>query len=244
MPQLDEGKARYKECVGARLTAFPDNSRELLDVKKNQVLPVFVHKLRYDAESVFWFLLYWCVLAKPETDPNPEEIPSNIWTPFTDVDETRDDRNANYINKFPEKLCHSTYGPLDGLLADMAAQLRGDLDFSSEDLGLATKLLLADTTGHHAKDSRNKEEYLHEAFQRLIFNFLFKHCDEEFMKEKKGKDYRKVENDRPGTLPLSSHQSESRSSNQLKRKRGNSNPDDSGPDPVSCICQPLASLVR
>jgi hypothetical protein len=164
------------------------------------------------------------------------------------VDETRDNRNAGFIMKFPEKVCHSTYAPLDCLLADMAAQLRGDLDFAKEGFDLATRMVPADGTGDHEKDlSRSKDEYLHEAFQRLIFNFLFKYYDAEFMKEKKSKDYRKVENERRlGTLPpLSSHQSESTSSRQRKRKREQNEtsdgPDNSGPKPVSCISRPLTS---
>jgi hypothetical protein len=73
MPLLGEGKDRYEDCVGSRLEAFPDNNTAVFLIETDQALPVFLHKLCYDAESVYWLLLYWCLLAKPEKIPFPKK---------------------------------------------------------------------------------------------------------------------------------------------------------------------------
>jgi hypothetical protein len=65
MPQLSDGATRYEKCLRKRLEAFPPNELDTIKIKTRKTLENFHHKLRYDAESVFWLLLWWSIQAKP-----------------------------------------------------------------------------------------------------------------------------------------------------------------------------------
>jgi hypothetical protein len=66
------------------------------------------------------------------------------------------------ISNFESGLFHPFYKPLDSLLKLMARQLSGYPEESRD-------------------SSRMKDEYLHEALQRSIFDFPFNNYDEPFM---------------------------------------------------------------
>ncbi|PVF98016.1 hypothetical protein CPB86DRAFT_826005 [Serendipita vermifera] len=182
MPQLSDGAARYKECVGDRLEQFKPNSLRMEGLDKSEPLKIFKHKLRYDAESVFWLLLWWSMQAKPLEDKAVGDcIKQLYWVPFT----AEQDGRSFFIDSIKRGTCHPQYGPLEELLGSMAAQLKGDLEMIEE------------------SDIRAHEEYLHEAFQRLILEFLFKHlkAKSEFLTLEKDVKRRPVENQEPMKPP-------------------------------------------
>jgi hypothetical protein len=178
MPQLDQENGAYKAYDAAipdRLRAFPPNKEERYEIPIDKEINPFKHKLQYDAESVFWLLLYWAIRACPveNTSPASKKIAKRYWGPLTDTqDEAWDPREAFLGQNFPSGAVHPVYQPLELLLENMAQQLRGDHEQVPD-------------------DSRKKDDYLHEVFQRLILNFLFTHDGNLFMTEQKGPDPRK-----------------------------------------------------
>jgi hypothetical protein len=172
MPEMDKGLDAYARFVGDRLEAFPRNDIDRIDIDQRELLSPFDHKLRYDAESIFWLLQWWAMFAYPE-GATPETIPEIIWNMFTGGDDINDPRLVLFSNLSPQFL-HSAYGSLAPLLEDMSDQLGGDHDASDDAL-------------------KKKDEYIHEALQRLILEFLFKNYDADFMTLKKSTRYRQIE---------------------------------------------------
>ena len=159
MPQLSAGHDVYERTIGDRLIAFPPNKSEFHPSRNDKLNEPFTHQLRYDAESVFWLLLWWALHAQPKVDDHPEEslIPYHIMLIFN----YRGRREWMFPN-FPNCIFHPFYEPLDSLFELMAHQLSGYPE-QSKDL------------------SRRKDEYLHEALQRSLFDFLCNNYDESFM---------------------------------------------------------------
>jgi hypothetical protein len=193
MPQLDQESdayKAYKAAVPDRLEAFPPNKVETVEIPSDKPHTSFKHKLQYDAESVFWLLLWWAMLACPaeDTSPDHKEIDQVVWVNMTGQHAKLDPRGAFFVHSFPSGVVvHPDYGPLETLLEDMARQLRGDHE-QGEDR------------------SRKQDDYLHEAFQRLILDFLFTHYDKSFMTAQKGPNFRKPAKLPAMEGPLSSHQ--------------------------------------
>jgi len=130
MPQLVEGKTRYKSCVGKRLRAFKDPVKKMrsLEIPKNRKIEPFFHKPRYDAESVFWLPLYWAIQAEPTKSAGYPKAPIQRadWTALTEGDKERDPRGQQFVyaTAFPSVL-HPAYQELEELFALMAKHLRG-----------------------------------------------------------------------------------------------------------------------
>lgn len=173
MPQMDPRVlVQYTRAHENRLRNFAGNDEESITVPCDSEMEPenFQHLLRYDAESVFWFTLSWCIEAQPAEKSVPEEkIPSDIWSPLVGSAEARD---ARFIARFPKpSFLHSSYVRLATLLKEMSLYLKGDLDFST-------------------KPERQNPEYTHEALQRVLLNFLVQNDAEEFM------DYPKADSPR------------------------------------------------
>jgi hypothetical protein len=168
-PELQE---RYKSTLENRVNDFPLNTGEVIEIEQDSMAnsSKFQHRLRYDAESVFWCLLWWCMQAKPKDQPD-EPIPTASWLEFMGLDDKRD---GNFISKFPKNCLHSSYDQLYRLLNDMRLHLQGDLDFSK-------------------RGDKVDPEYIHEVFQRLILNFLYANYTEKFMDLEKADKSRVLE---------------------------------------------------
>jgi hypothetical protein len=161
---------RYQGILPDRVAAFPTNdTEELLKVPRGDdgILSNFRHLLRYDAESIFWLLLWWCIQAQPVGVSS--DIPQNYW--FSLVGEP-DRRDNNFIRCFPSDCLDPSYSKLTNLLNNMSLHLQGDLKFSND-------------------NEKKKPEYIHEVFQRLILNFLVTNSGQLFM------DLEKADNPRP-----------------------------------------------
>jgi hypothetical protein len=169
-PMPDVATEHCRKLLKTRLENFPGNQPETIDIPSDTALASneFRHLLRYDAESVFWCLMWWCIQAQPEGFP--EDLSHEYWSNLTGVDDCRD---SVFIVRFPKGCLHSAYGRLATLLNDMRKHLAGDLDFSDQ------------------KEGRGHPEYMHEVFQRLILNFLIANKNEPFM------DLERADNPRP-----------------------------------------------
>ncbi|KIM21708.1 hypothetical protein M408DRAFT_29347 [Serendipita vermifera MAFF 305830] len=170
IPQLGDGEQVYRRFLVERLEKFPSNEKEMVFVQPGKLSSSFRHKLRYDAESVFWSMVWWCIEAQPNGDNKGSKIESGVWMDLT----YRKDQRNSFITNFPTEFLHPEYRQLERLLRDMAALLRGDYDFSEDSL-------------------RRQDEYLHEAFQRLIYRFLFNNYDQKFINQEKSRLPRKVQ---------------------------------------------------
>jgi hypothetical protein len=71
MPKLNQENGvydAYKAAVPDRLEAFPPNEEEYYENESDIPHEPFIHKLQYDAESVYWLLLWWAIHACPAED--------------------------------------------------------------------------------------------------------------------------------------------------------------------------------
>jgi hypothetical protein len=148
---------------------FLDNEKEgepLIEIV-NGTLEVkdFKHLLRYDAESVFWILLHWSILAQPAESKPKSIIPSSPWQNLTGLE---DYRYRNFVNTLDEFPLHPEYLPMSKLLDNMRQHLKVDLKFAKD------------------KVRRENPEYLHEVFQRLILNFMADPENLDFLELEKG----------------------------------------------------------
>ncbi|PVF95863.1 hypothetical protein CPB86DRAFT_875329 [Serendipita vermifera] len=192
MPQLEKGKDHYEMYLEDRLKMFPPNEYFLQRIDADITLEPFRHKLYYDAESVFWLLLYWCIQARPASRNREEILPrSSHWNNLTGGSGT-DDTRGFFLETFPSNVCHPRYQALEGLLRSMADQLKGYPELTEDKV-------------------RNHQEYLHEAFQRLIFEFISANSHESFIVLKTSTVPRRIPRGNQMTQPLSSSQRSTRS---------------------------------
>jgi hypothetical protein len=217
MPELQDGYSRYKIYLERRFEEFPMNAKETVNLQADEDIQPFSHQLRYDAESVFWLLLWWAIQAKPEGDTlDKDRIKNTHWNLLTNTGEEEvEDPRSYYILKFPKMICHAEYRELEILLRSMSIHLRGD---------------------HGLVSSRSHPEYLHEVFQRLIFEFLSKHgkAKSKFLTLKKSEDLRKLQNQEQVVQPLptskrtweTSQATASHVASSQKRKHGGGDDDD------------------
>lgn len=99
------------QVCAAYTAAHPDRSICFSDSDPIQTTRVgtaapneFRHELYHDAESAYWLLLRWALLAYP-AGTLPTEIPSALWTSLTD---TTCDIRPHHI---PEGSLNPGYGP-------------------------------------------------------------------------------------------------------------------------------------
>lgn len=175
LPVMGENAyTRYKECLADRIDMFPSNDEEVgnrgfkpVEPKRNQQLSSTRHSLRYEAESAYWLLRLWAVRAHPkDEDPTlPEEhqfIDEEVWETLTG--DRRGSLSQHQLHD--EKVLHPAYKQLEDLIDRMADLIETEHEFTPDLI-------------------QSHEEYLHEAFQRLIFNFLWNNYDEPFMRSQR-----------------------------------------------------------
>ena len=160
---------------------FPPNEPE--DITLNVVLRYTHHLLRYEAESLFWNVLYWCMTAQPAIPPTDIEseiaegfqvkLPISLWQNLVGI---RDVRNTFFIrcDVLDEACLHPSYCELHPLLDEMRQHFQADPERSKDPLK------------HHP-------EYFHEVFQLLIINFLAENAGKPFMGAKRSDTIRDFE---------------------------------------------------
>jgi hypothetical protein len=168
VPAVPKSPESYASIHKDRIEKFPERKHFLLDpydpeiVNKDQSQG-WAHELDHDVESVFWLLVYWAVVAQPK-DHSSEYIRSTVWTLLIGNCKERDVFIGGLAHPgFREGLTHSAYEPLRALIGDLAL------------------FLVVDRCWLPTSDPRNDAEYLNEAFQRCILQFIIDHRHENFM---------------------------------------------------------------
>jgi hypothetical protein len=165
VPPVPSSPEPYTRHHPDRIKKFPFKERLLVESRlSDSVNRPWRHGLDHDAESVFWLLLYWVVGAQPSAQRQKEDIVAGIWTNLTGPVSLRTGLLRSLSEEEPlEEVVHSFYQPLLPLLSNLAANLVIDRYWLDE------------------SEPRNNEEYIPEAFQRLILQFILENRDKEFM---------------------------------------------------------------
>ena len=159
-----------------RIKAFPSKGRLLVEsASPDSVNRQWRHELDH-AESVFWLLLYWVVGAQP-AKREKEEINANIWTGLTGSSVKLRTGLLRSLSEEEslEELTHSAFRPLLPLLSNLAA------------------FLVVDRHWLDKTEARDNEQYIPEAFQRLILQFILDNRFEEFMTQRVDRRFRQVQ---------------------------------------------------
>ena len=163
-------------------------------------------ELDHDVESVFWLLLYWAMVMQPAEGPPGGYIHPASWANLLGNYEDRE-RLVLMLSSGdpPTNLTHSVYVPLWPLISSLAA------------------ILVVDRHWLEESDVRKRPEYLCEAFQRLILQFIDSHRNEDFMNCPVGDSLRQVEQLAQSQTPTSTSQLRDalERENQTKRPRLN-----------------------
>jgi hypothetical protein len=168
VPMVPQSPECYASVHQNRINKFPVQTKNILiDPRElgNQSQGEWRHGLEHDAESVFWLLVYWAVVAQPKGRPKGlEDIDTHLWAGLIGNYKRREDLIDSFSAKrWLKDLTHSVYEPLGILISKLAS------------------FLVVDRCWLPASDVRNNPEYLNEAFQRSILEFIIDNCDAEFM---------------------------------------------------------------
>ncbi|KIM22938.1 hypothetical protein M408DRAFT_332617 [Serendipita vermifera MAFF 305830] len=188
MPDLSEAaRPLYMKVLSDRVKRFP--SRPTLDIILRTTQEAadreWFHQLRHDAESAFWLLLWWAIHVRPDNNKPPTLISDYFWKALITPDVNG--RQSVFTMMEGSRWLDPAYEPLETLIRNMALQLRGDLHW---------------ITDEHPKEMK-EPEYVHEALQRLIFNFLVENQNQPFMTQGRYRSRnRQVEKDTSETSDL------------------------------------------
>ena len=174
----------YSELLPGRLQKFPQPPKNQAmyfvtipedintDMEELRSLP-WTHELYHDGESVFWLLVWWAIHLRPCPPPQtrgpPSKIGSYIFSSLTTIDPaTGTDMRDDFLSGLKKRRSwlDPEYQALEPLFQQMATQLTGDLYWA----------------GHGGSAEMKDPEFLHEALQRIIFNFLMENHTKPFMK--------------------------------------------------------------
>jgi hypothetical protein len=174
VPAVPISPKPYATCHPDRIRKFPSQGRLFLDIPEDTPKIQWRHELNHDTESVFWLLFYWLVSAQPE-NAGEQEIGHDIWTGLTGNvwARVRLLRGGTLVGA-----THSVYEPLRHLLDRLAWILDVDRNWLKS-------IKPSDPRGH--------PEYVNEAFQRLILQFIVEHQTDEFMHRQVSPRPRRIE---------------------------------------------------
>jgi len=174
------GASVYERCYPDRFKLFGNRIEMPTTVADETVLPVFAHELRHDAESCFWVYFWWIVHAAPQGKESVC-IDDFVWGVISNG--SAGGRHHLILNlldcedegEFRNDYIHPEYHQLLPLIISMAALIRKDY--------------------HWVKEEKYRHpEYLHDALQRVILNFVLENKDAPFMDLQKLPEPRQVEN--------------------------------------------------
>ena len=167
----------YKRSYPDRFKLFGNKMRKPTRVASQEPLPVFRHELRHDAESSVWVFFRWVVFAAPQGKESVC-ISHTIWSLISS-----DGPAGNYRDRLLHTLkyrssrkefVHPEYCQLMPLVRSMATLIKKDY--------------------HWVKEEKYKHpEYLLDALQRVILNFVLENKEASFMDLQKNIEYRQVE---------------------------------------------------
>jgi hypothetical protein len=180
VPQVPKSPECYANAHLDRIKQFPPETDEVLvdsrKLKNQSQDYVWRHELDHDVESVFWLLLHWAMVMQPEKGPPGRRIHTGYWSLLLGDHKDRQRLvSALSSGDAPVDLTHSVYKPLWPLITNLAA------------------ILLVDRHWLPESDVRKSPEYICEAFQRLILQFIDSNRNEHFMTCPVGDALRQVE---------------------------------------------------
>ena len=174
LPGIPKSPECYTKAHQDRIEDVPEQVHVLED-PFNETQNEWRHELDHDVESVFWLFLYWAIVAQPKGSPG-ESIDAPTWTSLLGNFEARDLLIFGLASgKLPDNLTHSVYKPLSSLISSLAA------------------ILVIDRRWLPKSNVRKRPEYICEAFQRLILQFIVSNRNEDFMTCRVGKSLRQVQ---------------------------------------------------
>ena len=180
-----------------RIKKFPpEKAKYGVEVSSSSANREWRHELDHDAESVFWLLFFWSMSVQPVDKPK-ENIDTVTWDQMIG-----DVNNRNCLILAPPlSVTHSFYEPLWPLLRELCGILRVDRHWLDK------------------SETRNSAEYINEAFQRLILQFILDNSGEEFMQHKVEASFHEVKKSpQAQTRPCTNSQA----SDAMNRKRSSS----------------------
>ncbi|KAF8341470.1 uncharacterized protein EI90DRAFT_2965833 [Cantharellus anzutake] len=168
------------------------------------------HELDHDAESVWWLLLYWTVTAQPKEEPD-EFISHSIWLLLTGGARS-------------SLICDLASGPGE---PDEGTGTNIHTLYSTALQPLFRKLagiLAVDRYWLEDSETRNAPQYVNEAFQRLILQFILKHREADFMVRQVKERPRRVEkgSQEPGYSATASQRRNAEVSSKIGSKHSSS----------------------
>ncbi|KAH9961862.1 hypothetical protein BGW80DRAFT_1357311 [Lactifluus volemus] len=176
VPGIPNSPGRYADAHPDRVKNFSSSNKEFIfnpkETGDNEFHGMWRHELEHDAESVFWLLIYWAVVAQPENTPK-EKIDTESWAALNGDHGSRTRLISNLPRHMSPNLLHSFYDLLRPLIKDLAA------------------ILVIDSHWLPASDLRSDRYYITEAFQRLILDFMIKNRGKPFMEHCVDKTFRK-----------------------------------------------------
>ena len=173
-PALPASPMLYTLRHPARTQKYKSENGVVLDSKKAKCYSTgWRHELEHDVESVFWLLLYWAIMVQPHGGTK-ESIRPNLWTGLVGNAKERTGL-VNLLALGSSDVTHSFFNPLLPLIEQVAA------------------FLVVDRHWLESSDERNQPEYVNEAFQQLILQFILDNCGQDFMKHPVDRCLRKVQ---------------------------------------------------
>jgi hypothetical protein len=225
VPQVPKSPECYANAHLDRIKQFPPETDEVLvdsrKLKNQSQDDVWRHELDHDVESVFWLLLYWTMMVQPEEGPSGGYIEPIFWSILSQSE------NPQLREGFVLSLCsgrplvnltHSVYVPLLPLISNLAAILVVDRHWLPE------------------SDVRKTPEYICEAFQRLILQFIDSNRNEHFMTCPVGESLRQLE-------PVTESQTMSSPTQQRDGEERENKRRCLGKTKVGCVCAIFKFLV-
>ena len=144
----------FPECI-AHFQCGPEQDMVKIPAFSNP--SAWCHDLCHDAESAFWVLVWWAVNAHPnDGTENETYIPAVLWAALNDT--SSKERFCN----FSDHTLHPKYSPLLVLLNQLGESVMYNFHWAT-------------------KEPYTHPEFLHEAFQWHILNFIFTNQAEPFM---------------------------------------------------------------
>ena len=162
----------YKQSYPDHFKLFGNEVKIPTNVADLSILPAFRHELRHDAESTVWVLLYWAVFAAPEGKESVD-ISTVVWSIISSKEGSQHPQRFSTLedHEAQKDFVHPELHQLSPLLASMARLIRGYF--------------------HWVKEEQYKHpEYLHDALQRIILNFVLENKDAPFIDLRKSPAYR------------------------------------------------------
>src|SRR5258706_3732424 len=176
---------RIQKCTQLEVDQVPNCVATSGEINKARLCSLpWTHELRHDGESMFWLLAWWAIHLRPKPSKSsksskpspPSKIQSAIYGNLNDVNlETKIDNQGAFLDTLANEVpwLDPAYRELEPLFLQMACHLKGDL--------------------YWANDQMKNADFLHEALQRIILNFLMKNQRNSFMHLEKDPNPREVE---------------------------------------------------